>query len=109
VWLFDIADSTLTRFGFDSTAHDAEWLPDGSGLVFAAIRGGSIGVFRRRFDRGRAVSILVRPQQLSMHAITRDSTTGIAVAVDDGAFDLMAVGLDRKAYDTVLASRYNEG
>jgi hypothetical protein len=41
--------------------------------VFAAIRGGSIGVFRRRFDAGaRAESILVRPQALSMHAITRD-------------------------------------
>ncbi|MGH7645657.1 MAG: hypothetical protein ACREMR_08730, partial [Gemmatimonadales bacterium] len=42
VWLFDIADSTLTRFGFDSIAHDAEWLPDGSGLIFAAVRGSAV-------------------------------------------------------------------
>ncbi|MFI5206424.1 MAG: protein kinase [Gemmatimonadales bacterium] len=110
VWLFDIADSTLTRFGFDSTAHDAEWLPDGRGLVFAASRGGNIGVFRRRFDTGaRAESVLVAVQQLSMHAFTPDGRTGIAVAIDNGAFDLVAVGLDRHSYDTVLATRYNEG
>jgi serine/threonine-protein kinase len=111
VWLFDIADSTLTRFGFDSIAHDAEWLPDGSGLIFAAVRGASIGAFRRRFNAAvRAESILVGPQQLSLHAITPDGRTGVGVVIENGAFDLVAVGLDgRSRFDTVLASRYSEG
>ncbi len=111
VWLFDIADSTLTRFGFDSLAHDAEWLPDGSGLLFAAVRGGAIGVFRRRFNsRGGADSILVGPEQVSVHAITRDGRTGIAALIQSGAFDIVAINLDGDSHiDSVLTSRYNEG
>ncbi len=111
VWLFDIADSTLTRFGFDSAAHDAEWLPDGSGLVFAATRGGAIGAFRRRLAGGvRADSILVGPQQLSIHSFTPDGRTGVGVIIESAAFDLVAVGMEgRPRVDTLLASRYNEG
>ncbi|MGH7644848.1 MAG: TolB family protein, partial [Gemmatimonadales bacterium] len=99
------------RFGFDSIAHDAEWLPDGSGLIFAAVRGSAIGAFRRRFETGaRADSILVGPQQLSLHAITPDGRIGIGVVIEGGAFDLVAIGLDgRSRFDTVLASRYSEG
>jgi serine/threonine-protein kinase len=111
VWLFDIADSTLTRFGFDSSAHDAEWLPDGSGLVFAAARGGSIGAFRRRFNAaGRADSVFVGPQQISLHAFTPDGRTGVGVTIENGVFDMVAVGMDGRArYDSVLSSPYNEG
>ncbi|MDO8666066.1 MAG: hypothetical protein Q7J79_05600, partial [Gemmatimonadales bacterium] len=116
VWLFDIADSTLTRFGFDSAAHDPTWLPDGRGVLFAAIRGGSIGVFRRRLDSGgRAESVLVRGQQLTVHTVTRDGRTGIGVVINYGefdlfSFDLFGVGLDGSGrVDTLLASRYNEG
>ena len=111
VWLFDIADSILTRFGFDSSAHDAEWLPDGSGLVFAAHRGTAIGEFRRRFEtRGPAESLFVGPEQISVHAITHDLRTGIAVVIDRGAFDLVAIGLDgRPRLDSLLTSRYSEG
>jgi Tol biopolymer transport system component len=111
VWLFDIADSTLTRFGFDSTGHDPLWLPDGSGLLFAAVRGASIGVFRRRFDGGaRAESVVVHGQQITIHTITRDGKTGVAVSVTSGAFDLFTVHLDAPVrLDTLLASRYNEG
>jgi len=111
VWIFDIADSTLTRFGFDSTAHDAEWLPDGRGLLFAAERGNAIGVFRRRFDaRGRADSIMVGPEQLSVHGISADQHTGIAVIISQGAFDLVAINLDGpRRYDSLLTTRYTEG
>jgi serine/threonine-protein kinase len=111
VWLFDIADSTLSRFGFDSSAHDAEWLPDGSGLVFAAVRGAAIGEFRRRFDaRGRPDSIFVGPEQISVHAMTRDLRTGIGVVIERGAFDLVAVGLEGgSGLDSLLVTRYNEG
>ncbi len=111
VWLFDIADSTLTRFGFDSSAHDAEWLPDGSGLVFAAVRGGFIGVFRRRFtSAGTAESLFVGPEQISTHAITRDQRTGISVIINRAAFDLVSLELEgARRIDTVLTSRYTEG
>jgi len=121
VWLFDIADSTLTRFGFDSTAHDAEWLPDGSGLVFAAMRGGNIGVFERRFDRaGAADSIYVGgavtsdtgsagANQLSAHTFTRDGRTAIAVRVDNANFDLLKLSMDGSRLDTLLATPYGEG
>jgi len=111
VWLFDIADSTLTKFGFDSTAHDAEWLPDGSGLLFAAVRGGAIGVFRRRFDaRGSADSIFVGPEQVSVHAITPDRKTAIGVMINQTSFDLISVGLEGAAvFDTLLSSPYSEG
>jgi serine/threonine-protein kinase len=112
VWLFDIRDSTLTRFGFDSTAHDAEWLPDGSGLIFAAERRGMIGAFRRRFDGGASPdSIRLGPQQqLSLHAVAPDGRTGVGVVIEAGAFDVVAVSLDGAArFDTVFASRYNEG
>ena len=111
VWLFDIADSTLSRFGFDSSAHDAEWLPDGSGLLFAVVRGGIIGEFRRRFDiGGKAESVFVGPAQLSLHAVTPDLRTAFGVVIDGQAFDIVAVGLDETGrFDSVLTTRYSEG
>jgi hypothetical protein len=111
VWLFDIADSTLTRFGFDSTAHDAEWLPDGSGLLFAAFRHGVVGVFRRNLDvGGRADSVFVGPEQLSVHAVTPDQRTAIGVVIEGSAFDLVSISLGgARSFDTLLASRYSEG
>jgi serine/threonine-protein kinase len=115
VWLFDIADSTLTRFGFDSSAHDGEWLPGGRGMVFAAIRHGVVGAYRRLLDGGgRADSILLgtKIQQLSLHTITPDGRTGIGVAFATAAAtaDIVAIGLDGQArYDSVLVTRYTEG
>jgi serine/threonine protein kinase/Tol biopolymer transport system component len=111
VWLFDIADSTLTRFGFDSTAHDAEWMPDGRGLLFAVVRNGTIGEFRRQFDKGgRADSVFFGPEQISIHSVTADQQTGIGVVIEGSAFDIVAVNLEGPArFDTLLASRYSEG
>jgi serine/threonine-protein kinase len=111
VWLFDIADSTLTRFGFDSTAHDAEWMPDGSGLLFAVVRNGTIGEFRRQFDKGgRADSVFFGPEQISIHAVTADQQTGIGVVIEGSAFDIVAVNLEGPTrFDTLLATRYSEG
>jgi len=111
VWLFDIADSTLTRFGFDSTAHDAEWWPDGSGLIFAVIRNGIIGEYGRRFDKGgRADSVFMGPEQISIHSITRDQRTGIGVVIEGSAFDIVSVPLGGPGtLDTLLGTRYSEG
>jgi hypothetical protein len=50
VWFLDRADTTITRATFTNDGHDAEWLPDGSGILFAAARSGRIGVFRRLLD-----------------------------------------------------------
>jgi serine/threonine-protein kinase len=111
VWIFDIGDSTLTRFGFDSTAHDAEWLPDGSGLLFAVVRNGSIGEYRRMFDKGGpADSVYFGPSQISIHAVTADQRTGIGVAIEGTAFDIWSVSLGGPSrVDSLLASRYSEG
>ena len=111
VWLFDLADSTLTRFGFDSAAHDAEWLPDGSGMMFAVVRGGIIGEYARSFDKGgRADSVFMGPEQLSIHSITRDQRTGIGVVIEGSTFDIVSVPLDGAGtLDTLLGTRYSEG
>ncbi len=111
VWLLDLSDSTLTRFGFDSTAHDPTWLPDGSGLLFAAFRGSSIGVFRRRFNgRQAAESLLVNGTQISAHTVTPDGRTAVAVTFLGQQSNLIALSLDGTGkVDTLAASQYNEG
>jgi serine/threonine-protein kinase len=110
VWLFDLSDSTLTRFGFDSTAHDPTWLPDGRGLLFAAFRGTAIGVFRRRFDgRPAAESVLVSGTQLTAHTVTPDGRTAVAVAFLGQHSNLITVPLDgRGKFDTLAASPFND-
>jgi serine/threonine-protein kinase len=111
VWLFDRRDSTLTRFGFDSSAHDPTWLPDGSGLLFAAGRGSEIGIFRRRFDGPpEAEKIFLRGTQTSAHTVTPDGRTAIAVDISRGNFDLFAVPLDGSGkLDTLAGTAFNEG
>jgi Tol biopolymer transport system component/tRNA A-37 threonylcarbamoyl transferase component Bud32 len=111
VWLFSLGDSTLTRFGFDSSGHDPTWLPDGSGLLFAAIRGSDVGIFRRRFDgRSAAESVLVAGPQISAHAVTPDGREAVAVDISRGQFDLFRVPLKEPGpIDTLAGTTYNEG
>jgi Tol biopolymer transport system component len=110
VWLLDLTDSTLTRFGFDSTAHDPMWLPDGRGLLFAAFRRTAIGIFRRRFDgRPAAESLLVSGTQVTAHTVTPDGRTAVAVTFLGQKSDLLVVPLDGHGkIDTLAASPYNE-
>ena len=110
VWLLELADSTLTRFGFDSSAHDPTWLPDGSGLVFAAVRGPITGAHMRRLNGARAESVLTIGEQFTIHTVTRDGRTGIGVAINGGAFDLLATSIGGpRRVDTLLNTSYNEG
>jgi Tol biopolymer transport system component len=111
VWLLGLADSTLTRFGFDSSAHDPTWLPDGSGLLFAGHRGPSIGVFRRRFNgRQAAESLLVNGSQVSAHTVTPDGRTAVAVTFLGQQSNIITISLDEPGkVDTLAASPYNEG
>ncbi len=115
VWLLDFADTTLNRITFETTGHDAVWTPDGRRVVFAVSHGGQIGIHARAADGGGTTdSILTEGPQLSVHTVTPDGRTGIAVRVTSVAvngFDLMSVpltGADRHA-TPLLDSRYMEG
>jgi eukaryotic-like serine/threonine-protein kinase len=115
VWLLDLADTTLNRITFETTGHDAVWTPDGKRIVFGVSHGGQIGVYARAADGGGSIdSIDTEGPQLSVHAVTPDGLTGIAVRVTSVAangFDLMSVpltGADRHA-TPLLDSRYMEG
>ncbi|HKV74952.1 MAG TPA: hypothetical protein VJN95_10570, partial [Gemmatimonadales bacterium] len=110
VWLFNLTDSTLTRFGFDSTAHDPTWLPDGRGLLFGAFRRSAIGMFRRRFDgRQAAESLLMSGSQVTAHTVTPDGRIAVAVSYVGQQSDLITVPLDgRGKIDTLAATPYNE-
>ena len=115
VWLLDLADTTLNRITFEATGHDAVWVPDGKRIVFGVSHGGQIGVYARDADgSGASDSIDTEGPQLSVHTVTPDGRTGIAVKVVSVAangFDLMTVpltGADRHA-TPLLDSRYMEG
>ncbi len=86
-------------------------VPDGSGLLFAVVRNGIIGEYGRRFDKGgRADSVFMGPEQLSIHSITRDQRTGIGVVIEGSTFDIVSVPLDGQGQlDTLLGTRYSEG
>ena len=112
VWLFDIADSTLTRFGFDSTAHDPMWLPDGRGLLFGGMRAGNVGIMRRPLDGSmRAEPVFFSGPQTTAHTVTPDGRIAIAARIGaDGQFDLVQVHLDDQGrFDTLIATQFSEG
>jgi serine/threonine-protein kinase len=114
VWLLDLADTTLNRITFETTGHDAVWTPDGKRVVFGVSHGGQIGVYARDADGGGTTdSIDTEGPQLSVHTVTPDGKTGIAVkvvSVSVNGFDLMSVpltGADRHA-TPLLGTRYME-
>ncbi len=112
VWLFDLADQTLSRLTFDNDGHDPTWMPDGRGVLYATSRNGQIGTFRRNADGGGvAESVLVQGLQLTVHSVTPDGRTGIGVAFGGrGGSDLFTVLLTGggKA-EPLLATPFLEG
>jgi serine/threonine-protein kinase len=115
VWLLDLADTTLNRVSFETSAHDAMWTPDGRRLIMAVARNNLVGIYGRAADGGGVTdSIFAQGPQISVHAVTPDGRTGIAVnvtSVAQNGFDLMTVPLvgdDRRARP-LLNTRYMEG
>ncbi len=80
-------------------------------MIFAVVRHGIIGEYARSFDKGgRADSVFMGPEQLSIHSITRDQRTGIGVVIEGSTFDIVSVPLDGAgSLDTLLGTRYSEG
>ncbi|HEU5050044.1 MAG TPA: protein kinase [Gemmatimonadales bacterium] len=117
VWILEREDTTITRATFTNDGHDAEWLPDGSGLIFASVRGGRIGIFRRLFGNDEPDSVLVDDgPQTTAHAITPDGRTAIVVrfpgstsGTDGNGSDIGTMPLaEGGALSMLMATRFDE-
>jgi serine/threonine-protein kinase len=112
VWVLDLTDRTLSRATFQNSGHDPTWLPDGKELVYAEIRGPHTGIVRAPVDGSRpADSVYFEGVQITVHAVTPDGRTGIAVVFPNtGGSDIVAVPLSGggKA-KTLAATPYDEG
>jgi serine/threonine-protein kinase len=112
VWVYSIADRTLSRLTFKNSGHDPTWLPDGKGLVYAEARGSMVGVMRTSLDGSGAVdSVLFDGAQITVHAVTPDGRTGLAVRLPTaGTGDIVAVPLvGGGRARPVVATPYDEG
>ena len=101
VWLLDRGDSTMSRATFQRTGHDPTWLPNGREIVFAEARGPRVGVVRTAVDGSRPVdSVYFEGTQVSIHSVTPDGRTGIAVRYTSvaGGGDIVTVPLRGRRY-----------
>jgi serine/threonine-protein kinase len=115
VWFLDRADTTITRATFTNDGHDAEWLPDGSGILFASARAGRVGVFRRLLDSDEPDSILVDGPQTTAHSVTPDGKVAVVVrfptvnsGTDGNTSDIGTVSLADGRLTMLMASRFEE-
>ncbi len=115
VWLLDVSDNTLSRLTFENDGHDPSWLPNGRELLFASARQGQIGVFRTGIDgAGKVDSVLVESIQTTVHTVTPDGQTGVAVKANPAAGtatggDIVLVSLTGPGRSRpLLATRYDE-
>jgi serine/threonine-protein kinase len=112
VWVLDLGDHTLSRATFQNSGHDPTWLPDGRGLVYAEIRGARTGIVRAPLDgSGSADSVYFEGAQITVHAVTPDSRTGLAVVLPTtGPGDIVTVPLSGGGKPKPLvATPYDEG
>ncbi len=112
VWLLDRRDSTMSRATFQSTGHDPTWLPNGREIVFAEARGPRVGIVRAPVDGSRpADSVYFEGPQISVHGVTPDGRTGIAVRLSSaGQGDIVAVPLEGGGpVKLIVATPYDEG
>ena len=112
VWVLDLSDHTLSRATFQNSGHDPTWLPDGKDLLYAEIRGPHTGIVRAPVDGSRpADSVYFEGVQITVHAVTPDGRTGIAVVFPNtGGSDIVAVPLSGGGKPKPLAATpYDEG
>jgi len=112
VWVLDMTDSTLSRATFQNSGHDPTWLPDGRELIYAEIRGAHTGIVRAPVDGSRpADSVYFEGVQITVHAVTPDGRTGLAVVLPTtGPGDIVTVPLSGGGKPKPLAATpYDEG
>jgi len=111
VWLLDRHDSTLSRATFQDTGHDPTWLPNGREIVFAEARGAKVGIVRAPVDGSRpADSVYFDGPQVTVHAVTPDGRTGIAVRYGAAGGDIVSVPLEGAGtVKAIVATPYDEG
>jgi serine/threonine-protein kinase len=112
VWVLDLTDRTLSRATFQNSGHDPTWLPDGKELIYAEIRGARTGIVRAPVDGSRpADSVYFEGVQITVHAVTPDGRTGLAVVLPtSGPGDIVAVPLSGGGKPKPLAATpYDEG
>jgi serine/threonine-protein kinase len=112
VWALDLTDHTMSRVSFQNSGHDPTWLPDGKELLFAEIRGPRTGIVRAPLDGSRpADSVYFEGVQITVHAVTPDGRTGLAVVLPAaGPGDIVAVPLTGGGKPRpIAATPYDEG
>jgi serine/threonine-protein kinase len=114
VWVLDLTDRTLSRATFQNSGHDPTWLPDGKELIYAEIRSAHTGIARAPVDGSRpADSVYFEGAQVTVHAVTPDGRTGLAVVLPtsgSGPGDIVAVPLSGGGKPKpVAATPYDEG
>ncbi|MBA3497487.1 MAG: protein kinase [Gemmatimonadales bacterium] len=113
VWLLDRHDSTVSRATFQNSGHDPTWLPNSREIVFAEARGARVGIVRAPVDGSRpADSVYYEGFQITVHAVTPDGRTGIAVryAASGSNADIVAVPLEGGGdVKPLVATPYDEG
>ncbi len=83
VWVFDLAQGTMSRATFDRDGHDATWTPDGAALTYSSNKSGTFGVYRVRPGSGAP------PESL----LATNARTLTGEWLPDGS-GLMTVGVD---------------
>jgi serine/threonine-protein kinase len=112
VWVLDLGDRTLSRATYQNSGHDPTWMPNGKELVFAEVRGPRTGVMRTPLDGSRpADSVYFEGVQITVHAVTPDGRTGLAVVLPAaGPGDIVALPLAGGGKPRpIVATPYDEG
>jgi eukaryotic-like serine/threonine-protein kinase len=112
VWVLDLTDRTLSRATFKNSGHDPTWLPNGRELIYAEIHGAHTGIMRAPVDGSRpADSVYFEGTQITVHAVTPDGRTGLAVVLPiTGPGDIVMVPLSGGGKPKPLAATpYDEG
>ena len=67
VWVFSLAQGTLSRATFDRDGHDGTWTPDGQYLTYTTVKTGTFGLFRVRVGECGTRRIAARVSGAGVH------------------------------------------